>query len=202
MIPNIFTSLRIFFSIAIVSLILCKPEDLKAVAGLFLIALFTDFLDGQAARRLGQESDFGAMFDLTADRLLMTPTLIVITVVGLLRGTHGAYPLAPVLYVVIIVYADISTLVGIFLFTRIRRRNPSVKFPTPTFIVKSTYPVQASVVFFALLELKSELIVAMMYLSTAFTVAAYISYLRKGGWIFPQGIKALFSRSRDIAESE
>lgn len=196
MIPNIFTGLRIFLSLTIISIILRRPDSLKAVAGLFLIALFTDFLDGQFARRLKQESDFGAMFDLTADRILMTPTLIVILVAGLLDGVRGAYPVSPILYVVIIVYADVSTLIGIFLFTRIRRRNPSVKFPTPTMIVKSTYPVQASVVFFALLKLKPELIAAMMYLATLFTLAAYVSYLRKGGWIFPQGMKALFGRRR------
>jgi phosphatidylglycerophosphate synthase len=202
MIPNIFTSLRIFLSVAIISIILCRPNDLKAAAGIFLIALFTDFMDGQAARRLGQESDFGAMFDLTADRLLMTPTLIVITGAGLLSGARGFYPLAPYLYVAIIVYADISTMAGIFLFTRIRRQDPSVKFPTPTMIVKSTYPVQASVVFFALLQLKPGLIIIMMYVATAFTVAAYISYLRKGGWIFSEGLKALFSRSGASAKSE
>jgi phosphatidylglycerophosphate synthase len=200
MIPNILTGFRIFLAVVIMSIVIRRPDDLKAAAGLFLIAIFTDFLDGQFARRLKQQSDFGAMFDLTADRLLMSPLLIVILAAGLLNGTRGAYPVSPILYVVIIVYADISTLIGIFLFTRIKRRNPSATFPTPTMIVKSTYPVQASVVFFALLKLKPELISSMMYLATMFTVLAYVSYLRKGGWIFPQGMKALFGGRRDEEE--
>lgn len=45
---------------------------------LFLVAAFTDFLDGYLARRLKSESVLGSFLDTTADKLLVTATLLAL----------------------------------------------------------------------------------------------------------------------------
>ena len=45
---------------------------------LFLLAAFTDWLDGWLARHLGQQSAFGAFLDPVADKLLVTAALIIL----------------------------------------------------------------------------------------------------------------------------
>ncbi len=42
----------------------------------FIVALITDLLDGVAARKLGQTSDFGSKFDSLADQLLQISAII------------------------------------------------------------------------------------------------------------------------------
>ena len=202
MIPNILTGFRILLVIPILAVIGKDPRATLPAAMLFLVAVLTDFLDGQAARRLNQQSTFGAMFDLTADRLVMTPTLIMIYAHGLLNGARDTFPGPPLLYVILIVGADITTLIGIYMYIRLHRSKPEVQFPSPTLIVKSAYPVQASVVFFTLLQLKGSLIGMMMCLSVVFTLAAIVSYTRKGGFIFSEALKVMIEESRQMAAED
>ncbi|MBC9131049.1 CDP-diacylglycerol--glycerol-3-phosphate 3-phosphatidyltransferase [Frischella sp. Ac48] len=46
---------------------------------IFLIAAFTDILDGYLARRLNQTTRFGAFLDPVADKIMVTIALILIT---------------------------------------------------------------------------------------------------------------------------
>ena len=50
--------------------------------GLFLVAAFTDFLDGYLARRLNSVSVVGGFLDTTADKLLVTATLLALVSVS------------------------------------------------------------------------------------------------------------------------
>lgn len=54
------------------------PYALAWAAGLFVVAALTDFLDGYLARRWQQESTLGAFLDSTADKLLVTGTLLAL----------------------------------------------------------------------------------------------------------------------------
>ncbi|MEI7949920.1 MAG: CDP-diacylglycerol--glycerol-3-phosphate 3-phosphatidyltransferase [Gammaproteobacteria bacterium] len=47
-------------------------------AGIFIIACFTDWLDGHTARRLKQTSRFGAFLDPVADKLLVAISLVIL----------------------------------------------------------------------------------------------------------------------------
>ena len=49
---------------------------------LFLVAAFTDFLDGYLARRLNSVSVVGGFLDTTADKLLVTATLLALVSVS------------------------------------------------------------------------------------------------------------------------
>ena len=51
-------------------------------AGIFAIAAFTDFLDGYVARRYSEETVLGGFLDTTADKILVTGTLLALVSVG------------------------------------------------------------------------------------------------------------------------
>lgn len=73
-IPNALSFSRIVISPAIGYFIWTGMYN-QALA-CFMFAAATDFLDGFIARRLNQESDFGAALDPIADKLLMTVSII------------------------------------------------------------------------------------------------------------------------------
>ncbi len=65
------------------------------IAGvIFLIASFTDFLDGYLARKNNQVTDTGKMLDAIADKILVNPVLIIFAAEGLI------HPVVPVIVVV------------------------------------------------------------------------------------------------------
>ena len=58
--------------------------DLTAFA-LFVIASFTDFLDGMLARMMGQESKLGELLDPIADKIIVATALILLVMNGTIR---------------------------------------------------------------------------------------------------------------------
>lgn len=50
-----------------------------AVAGIFVSAAITDWLDGYLARQMGTHSSFGAFLDPVADKLMVATTLILLS---------------------------------------------------------------------------------------------------------------------------
>jgi phosphatidylglycerophosphate synthase len=197
MIPNILTGIRV---VLVAPLLWCVakggPDMMKAAAIIFLVAGFTDFLDGQAARRLKQTSMFGSMFDLVADRLLMSPTLIFMLILGVFEGTKQYFLLGPTVYVVMVVFVDMNVFVGIYLFLRLRKVEPDVEFPTPTPLAKANFPFQISVVFFALLMGKERPLVAsiFMWATMLTTPLAYITYMKKGSFVFNRAFALVLKR--------
>jgi CDP-diacylglycerol--glycerol-3-phosphate 3-phosphatidyltransferase len=81
--PNSLTLLRIFIVPLLVVVLLTKfsenwigvPQHLLAVS-LFLVAAFTDWLDGYLARRRRQVSRLGILLDPIADKLLISAAFI------------------------------------------------------------------------------------------------------------------------------
>ena len=59
--------------------------DLTAFA-LFVIASFTDFLDGMLARMLGEESKLGELLDPIADKIIVAAALILLVMDGTIRN--------------------------------------------------------------------------------------------------------------------
>ena len=58
--------------------------DLTAL-GLFVVASFTDFLDGMLARMLGEESKLGELLDPIADKIIVATALILLVMDGTIR---------------------------------------------------------------------------------------------------------------------
>ncbi len=133
---------------------------------------------------MGQSTLAGALFDLVADRVLMTPTLIVAIAVGLWSRTDSLMPFNPYPYAIAVVAADLTVLAGVFTFIW-KRRSRAIQFPAPTLIAKITYSVQMSALVVGVLGVGSDmLLAALMYVTIACTLVASYSYLKKGGYVF------------------
>ena len=59
--------------------------DLTALI-LFIVASFTDFLDGMLARLLGEESKLGELLDPIADKIIIATALILLVMDGTIRN--------------------------------------------------------------------------------------------------------------------
>ncbi len=71
MIPNWITFGRIIFSFIVVLMFEVKSLTVNIISlfSIFLI-VFLDFLDGYIARKYNMSTEFGAMFDITGDRIV------------------------------------------------------------------------------------------------------------------------------------
>lgn len=85
-IPNALTLLRIFFVPVLVAALVLDNRDLRIfewqitnhqlALAIFLVAAFTDLLDGYLARRWNQVTTVGMLLDPVADKLLISAALI------------------------------------------------------------------------------------------------------------------------------
>ncbi len=85
-IPNMLTNARVLSAPLLFVLLVIPPETFSLPAwiafGVFVFASLTDFFDGWLARRLHQESAYGAMLDPIADKLLTATVIIVLSAQG------------------------------------------------------------------------------------------------------------------------
>lgn len=85
-IPNSLTILRLVLIPVFVAFVFLEISGLTQInnfiaCGIFLLASFTDFLDGYLARKWNQVTDFGKLFDPAADKLLCGSALIMLVYV-------------------------------------------------------------------------------------------------------------------------
>lgn len=75
--PNHVTWIRVFTGLALfILLFFFEIQNKTLIISLFCIGVLTDLLDGPVARGTGRVTEFGAMLDSTADRLLILPIAI------------------------------------------------------------------------------------------------------------------------------
>ena len=79
--PNALTFLRFLLVPVFIFTMTLEERHLWSTA-VFVIASFTDWLDGYLARRLNQTSSFGAFLDPVADKLMVAAALIVLVEFG------------------------------------------------------------------------------------------------------------------------
>ena len=80
-IPNLLTLSRILMIPVFVGLyFLLAGWNHQAAALVFLLAAFTDWLDGYLARRMGLVSPLGAFLDPVADKLMVATALVMVVV--------------------------------------------------------------------------------------------------------------------------
>jgi len=110
--PNLLSMLRIALIPVFVVLIL-DPDTTFSGIVLFAVVVSTDWVDGFAARRLGQVSELGKVLDPIADRLAIAAGLVAL-------AARGAFPWWAA---ILILARDIAVLVvggGAFVRRRVR----------------------------------------------------------------------------------
>jgi len=183
--PNTVTAMRVVLTVSIAWL-LCQGGTAETLlAGILLsVAWATDGLDGFIARRLGQSTLGGALFDLVADRVLVTTTLILSIAGGLWSRIATLVPFNPYPYAVIIIAGDLTILAGVLIFIW-KRRTRMIEFPAPTQIARITFSLQMLTLVVAILGIGPDILLAVLiYLTIIFTLFSFYSYLRKGGYVF------------------
>jgi len=183
--PNAVTVARIVLAVPIAWLLCRGGTGEILLAGILLsIAWVTDGIDGFLARRLGQSSLAGALLDLVADRVLMTPTLILAIVGGLWSRTATLMPFNPYPYAMIVIAGDVAVLAGVCSFVW-KRRTHAIDFPAPPKIARITYSLQMLTLVVGVLRVGPAMLLAvLMYLTIIFTLLSFYFYLRKGAYVF------------------
>ena len=89
--PNKLTILRVLMIplVMVFYMVDAIPYGKIIALALFVIAAFTDFLDGYIARKYNLVTDFGKFLDPIADKLLVISVLIMIVVDGTIPGPWG-----------------------------------------------------------------------------------------------------------------
>lgn len=85
--PNILTIIRILFVPVFVVLMALNDvwEYMKYISlGIYVIASFTDYLDGYIARKKGIVTTFGKLMDPLADKILVSSGFIMLTGMGMI----------------------------------------------------------------------------------------------------------------------
>lgn len=100
--PNAISLARILLIPVFVGLLI-DPDTATAGLVLFALVVATDWIDGWAARRLGQVSELGKVLDPLADRLAIAAGLIALMISGLFPVWAGALILA----------RDVAVLIGV-----------------------------------------------------------------------------------------
>lgn len=81
LLPSILSGLRIILAFI---LFYCYLNEMRVVSIIiFIIALFTDYLDGFIARKLKVTSNYGAYLDTIADFVLIVTIFLAFVIVGL-----------------------------------------------------------------------------------------------------------------------
>ena len=184
-VPNVVTGVRVVLTLAIVWLLIQGGTANSTLAGILLIiAWASDGLDGHMARRLGQSTRAGMLFDVVADRMLMTPVLILSIMGGFWTRTAGLMPFSPYPYAIVVIAGDIALLAGVFVFLW-KCRTSTIEFPSPTQIAKITFSFQMIPLIVCIFGVGPDILLAsLMYLAIIFTLLSFYSYLKKGSYVF------------------
>jgi phosphatidylglycerophosphate synthase len=181
-VPNIITAVRVVLA-GIIAWLLWQGEFLAAGI-LILIAAATDGLDGLLARRLGQSSLGGSIFDMVADELLFMPSLILAIIAGLFSRTDHLMPFNPYPYAVLALAGGVAVFAGIGSYLW-KRRSRAMEFPTPTGIAKVNFWFWLAPLVVAVFGIGPDWVLAvLMYLAIISTVLTFYSYLKKGSYVF------------------
>lgn len=106
-IPNAITVARIALTPAVAFLIFVPTFTARLFAFiLFLIAAFSDLVDGHLARKHGWISDFGKLLDPIADKLLLVTTMLPIYILSQRETADGTLPVIAELplWVVLVIF--------------------------------------------------------------------------------------------------
>lgn len=134
----------------------------------FILAGFTDALDGWLARSFHWQSPFGSFVDPIADKLLIASSVISLALIGCI----------PWWLVMLIFLRDITISVGVLAWLWLIKRKPDFK---PTYLSKINTVLQLGLVTLCLFELAFfkaplHMVKTLTMLTAATTIGSYIDY--------------------------
>lgn len=132
--PNFVTFLRLL-CLPLFLWLLFGQDDRFGAALLLLVLGSTDWVDGYLARRLGQVSNFGKMFDPTVDRLLMVVGVVSIMLVEDPRAV-------PWWFAVVVLFREVvmSAFVAGITFLGAKRMDVTWVGKAGTFLMMGVWP--------------------------------------------------------------
>jgi CDP-diacylglycerol--glycerol-3-phosphate 3-phosphatidyltransferase len=159
--PNHLTWLRVFISIALfILLFFYGVTDKVLILSLFCVGILSDLFDGSVARGLNKVTEFGAMLDPTADRLLILPIAV-----------YSLYTNEKWLLLVLLLMEILNAVTSIFY------KSKEIYFESNIF-GKSKMVIQ-SVVFVAILfvfpNAPNEIFIDILWISAIFTILSIFS---------------------------
>lgn len=135
-IPNLLTLARI--AVCPILVLLLHNGNYELALMLFLAAGLTDALDGYIAKRFDCISNFGAVLDPVADKLLIASTYIMLAILGDI----------PFWLLIVVMFRDLVIVVGYFIFVLMGIEIPM----RPSYSSKVNTFVQISLMVAVLLE--------------------------------------------------
>lgn len=168
-IPNTLTLIRIIIiPVFITSIIYCR-YNISLV--LFIVAAFTDLLDGLVARLMNQKTVIGTFLDPLADKFLLVSSFVILSI----------YNFIPKWIAVVVISRDIIVIAGWFILYLISG-SPRIE---PSILGKMTIWVQSLFIAYVLLNINivflTELKNVLIYLTTSITAISGLEYIFKKG---------------------
>lgn len=166
-IPNVLTLFRLVLIVPFV-LFLYQQEYVNAFY-LFLLAGFTDGLDGWLARYFSWQSPLGSFIDPLADKLLIASSFISLALIGQL----------PWWLVILVFLRDFTISIGVLAWYLLIQRRLDFE---PTFLSKINTTLQIALVTLCLFELAYfsfplSLSNTLILITALTTAATYIDYV-------------------------
>ena len=122
--PNTLTFSRVILTFVIMYLIFLET-DVRIIAFVFIIAMVTDFFDGQIARRFNRTTEFGRKFDMISDRVLMFGTILAVLIEF---GSNGYFDKYDFLQIFLIMSREIVTFPFAFIVMTAGKGIPKARF--------------------------------------------------------------------------
>jgi len=174
-IPNLLTSVRIVVVPFIVIEVL--KERMHAAFYIFFIGGITDLLDGFIARRFNMVTKTGAFLDPAADKIFMVPTIIVLSLKGLI----------PSWACFIFVGKDLFIALSIGILYLIKKNVPI----NPTFAGKSAMFLEGTYLFFVMIDAFINGSAPVEILKTSFLYISVLSAILAGLSYIPVGMSII-----------
>ena len=168
---SIFRILLVPFFITTVMYYTPEKDYLRFVAaGIFLLSILSDALDGYIARIRGERSKLGTFLDPLADKLLLLSAFICLSLV---KTLPLQFKLAPWI-VIIVISRDVIIVLG----SAIIYMASGKLHISPTILGKITTFLQMMTILILLLQAK--LFPFIMYVMVFFTILSGLDYIRIG----------------------
>lgn len=165
-IPNALTLLRLVLIAPF--LVFLYQQEYRSAFYIFILAGFTDGLDGWLARNFHWQSAFGSFMDPVADKLLIASSFIALALIGRI----------PWWLVMLVFLRDITISIGVLAWLWLIKRKPDFK---PTCLSKINTVLQLSLVILCLFEMAffkitPNILESLTILTTTTTIGSYIDY--------------------------